>query len=901
MKRRLSILIVVLWCAASTKAGNSSAHDLVIDENGTILTVGVATNVANTTATQTLNSSDFTLVRYLPSGALDTTFNPFGTIPGILRFNLSNQVQTFGGILEPVNEGLTSVALTKDHEIVAAGFYTVGLNSNVAVLKLTQNGALDTTFNANGRLGATPGMSVIDVGQFLVANNVATGVTQDTAADVAIDSQGRVVIVGSTNDGQFISVLVIRLTPQGELDTTFNPGGTVPGIFTYSVVQENIRSNISASAVAITADDSIVVGGTVNGSSTNNSVVSSNFFIMKLTPVGSLDATFNPAETPPGIVQQNFQGFFNQAFALKLDKDENIVIAGSSQQFFGGSSSSTGGALTLFALARYTQTGVLDTTFNANGLSLGQPGTVLTSISQHSDSINGLAISEDGTIVATGVSNNGLNKVFATARYLTTGVLDPAFNPAGELPGVILTQVEPIPQYNMTPTIINTGTAVAIGTDNQLYVSGISYDGFQTNITLLNYLKDGMLNASVFNPTGLLSNVPGVVVTPIGQSLTIQGNGTPIYVTEDVSRVSPAILETLKQPFELIEPVITTDMRAIRQEKQVTLAGYASPNALITIYVNGFESGRGIARYMGEWSVTLPPLLDGLYEIHAVAQDPLSGITLSSLPVQLKVNTLVPQAPTIENPEMDEIIDSGIITVEGTAQPKTSVMVYLDKKEYSRVQTSDTGRWSARLSNIPEGDHSITALAVSKDGVQSTPSLPVSFGVDVSGEEEPRITSPEQGFTAHDSVLLVKGAGAPGTTIKLYANNRLIQEIPVDKEGYWSFRMTNLEGAYELYAASAIKGYTSSKVSGKVVLHPLPLQDQGNSEDLLQGQASPGGMVRIYQGAEYLGMTKVDKQGRWSYTPSTQRVRDNQPIKIVIYDAQGRKQSTLEKRIRLPR
>ena len=455
MKQIVSIVIALISLSGSLQAGNSSANDLVIDANGNILAVGISNSPTNSVATQPTNTSACALVRYLPSGALDTSFNPQGPVPGILQVSLPMQTATpslFG-----VNGGLNSVVLTSDSKIIAAGTYNLGLNTDVTVLKFNQDGSFDRSFNAGGQLGTTPGISFINVGQFTMPNNVVNGATQDTANAVALDSLGRIVVVGSTNNGQSISTLVIRLMPNGELDPTFNANSATPGIFVYSVVQNNITSNIAATAVAINPDDSIIVGGTLNGSYSNSSTVSSNFYILKLTSQGSLDKAFNAGGNVPGIVQQTFQSVFNQAFALQLDEMGNIVIAGSSQQFFGGSTSSAGGALTLFAIARYLPTGLLDTTFNANGLSMGLPGTVLTSISQYSDIINGLAIAADGALVVTGVSNDGTNMSFATARYTPTGLLDQAFNPTGSMPGVIITQINQVSQYITTPAVSKYG------------------------------------------------------------------------------------------------------------------------------------------------------------------------------------------------------------------------------------------------------------------------------------------------------------------------------------------------------------------------------------------------------------------------------------------------------------
>jgi uncharacterized delta-60 repeat protein len=75
---------------------------------------------------------------------------------------------------------------------------------------------------------------------------------------------------------------------------------------------------------------------------------------------------------------------------------------------------------TAFALARYTATGQLDTTFGTNG-------TVVTSfggsLQVPSVSANGLAIQSDGKIVAVGgysvfVPYHGFDTAFKVIRYL---------------------------------------------------------------------------------------------------------------------------------------------------------------------------------------------------------------------------------------------------------------------------------------------------------------------------------------------------------------------------------------------------------------------------------------------------------------------------------------------------
>ena len=88
----------------------------------------------------------------------------------------------------------------------------------------------------------------------------------------------------------------------------------------------------------------------------------------------------------------------------------------------------------VFALARYSTTGVLDGTF-------GTGGKVTTDIGNFDDVAYALSIQRDGKLVAAGYSyNDTINQnLFALARYNTNGSLDTTVNPTGTPPGVVTT------------------------------------------------------------------------------------------------------------------------------------------------------------------------------------------------------------------------------------------------------------------------------------------------------------------------------------------------------------------------------------------------------------------------------------------------------------------------------
>ena len=120
--------------------------------------------------------------RFNPNGSLDATFGSGGEVdtPG---FGLS----------------ANDVALQVDGKIVCAGSAHNG--SDIALIRYNPNGSLDTSFGSGG-------VAINDLGN------------DDAAYGVAIQSNGKIVIAGTSNQ----KFTVLRYNSNGTLDPTFNPG-----------------------------------------------------------------------------------------------------------------------------------------------------------------------------------------------------------------------------------------------------------------------------------------------------------------------------------------------------------------------------------------------------------------------------------------------------------------------------------------------------------------------------------------------------------------------------------------------------------------------------------------------------------------------------------------------------
>jgi uncharacterized delta-60 repeat protein len=307
------------------------------------------------------------ILRLMPDGTLDPSFSGDGVAT------------------PPFNGDTNGLAVDSHDRIVIAG----GVENpkdprhfEFAVAVLRPNGTPDPSFSGDGRA-----MTPIGDAQ------------DDIATDVAIDSQGRIVVTGFSDrqDGSSVFPLA-RYLPNGSLDPSFSGDGrlqqVLPGV-----------ANATARAVELDSKGRIVVAGSGDG----------EFAVAGFTPAGRLDPTFSgdgsvttsmdPAGRPSG------------ADAVAIDDFGRIVVVGDA-----------GRITSKMALARYRPNGSLDTSFSGDG-------KVLTSFNRDRNYGSGVAIDDHQRIVATGSIYNlgGGQPAAGLARFTPGGALDPAFSGDGRV------------------------------------------------------------------------------------------------------------------------------------------------------------------------------------------------------------------------------------------------------------------------------------------------------------------------------------------------------------------------------------------------------------------------------------------------------------------------------------
>ena len=257
---------------------------------------------------------DAFVARFTSTGAVDTSF---GGGDGWAGFDFD--AQTAGSGLDSVS-AMSVVAADK---IVLAGVMDPSGNNNgdFALARVTSVGVLDSSF------GGGDGV-------------VVSGVTgDDDARGLAVDSQGRLLVSGSSgNIPAPRNSIVARLSAAGVLDSSFNSTGTK--------IIDMTEAGADDFGVDVTVDN--LDRALVYGSSGDDPAIA------RLTSAGALDTTF----ATDGILQRSFIGGQDVTEHIFWQTDGRIIVTG--WPVVAGNFR--------FAAMRFTSAGAIDTSWGTNGV-----------------------------------------------------------------------------------------------------------------------------------------------------------------------------------------------------------------------------------------------------------------------------------------------------------------------------------------------------------------------------------------------------------------------------------------------------------------------------------------------------------------------------------------------------
>lgn len=250
--------------------GSDVAAKIKVLANGKLLLVGKS-------------QDKFSAARFNIDGTLDTTFGVNGW--SLIGFPV--------GSVSAAN----AVAIQDDNKILLGGyiFDNTTYSNQVAAVRLNADGSPDESFGTEGKV------------------NFMFGEYDDASDGIAVQSDGKIILGGSTMTDISFDFAAVRLNNDGSIDNRFGNNGLATagidgGIFNF------------ARSMQLQSDDKIIISGLVNYGDT------SDFAMIRFDKNGTIDNTFGNN----GKVSTDIDGREDEVQAITLQQDNKIIVVGSS-------------------------------------------------------------------------------------------------------------------------------------------------------------------------------------------------------------------------------------------------------------------------------------------------------------------------------------------------------------------------------------------------------------------------------------------------------------------------------------------------------------------------------------------------------------------------------------------
>ena len=429
---QIAALLIIVFSFSPSANGQQVVLDMSFGDSGKVITAPDTTSTINEIAIQpdgkivavgylglTTWQRRFLIVRYNHDGSLDTSFG----MRGKLDLNMTNN-----------QDEARSVFIQPDGKIVVGGIAedTIHHTSYFTILRLKPNGNFDSTFgsNHNGivKTHANPTNNFSDDdlkkilrlpnGKILCGGSTLTSVSDTGFCFVQLDTNGvqdpsfgfygrkifqrkyprNYMNMGLQSSGKVIAAMaisldvyeVVRLLPNGNIDSTFGINGSIPP---YVNTDTGL---ISALGLAIQDDDKIVLSGSVRG-------LYNYITVVRITANGAFDTSFGGTGkiiNPAGLIN-------GYGSSVNMLPNGGILIGGT---IYPPSSYSN------FVIMQLRANGSLDTTF-------GRRGLVFTDFKKGGDRSSCLLLQPgSGIVIAGTTASTAAYTKMALARYYTAAL-----------------------------------------------------------------------------------------------------------------------------------------------------------------------------------------------------------------------------------------------------------------------------------------------------------------------------------------------------------------------------------------------------------------------------------------------------------------------------------------------
>ncbi|MGD9723137.1 MAG: Ig-like domain-containing protein [Pirellulales bacterium] len=314
----------------------------------------------------------------------------------------------------------------------------------------------------------------------------------------------------------------------------------------------------------------------------------------------------------------------------------------------------------------------------------------------------------------------------------------------------------------------------------------------------------------------------------------VEGRGpqaTPVQVLFD--NLAPAASST---PDLLASSDSGTAADNTTNSNPPAFSGTGEANTKVRIFANGILVGQGIVgsdntdgvpgNGVGLWEVTVEPLIDGNYSMIATLEDKAGNLSAASAGLNIVVDTLAPQRPTID---LIDSFDSGASNHDNiTNRTQLDFLVSAEVGTMVAIKDGNTVidsfvmpavAFTTRTLNLANGPHPLSAEATDTAGNRSAQSEELLVIVDTVAPVEPStpdlLASSDSGLPGDNNTNINQpafvGTGEANAKVTIFANGLQIGQgvvgtditdlVPDNGIGAWEVTVEPLiDGAYNVLA-----------------------------------------------------------------------------------------------------
>ncbi len=334
-------------------------------------------------------------------------------------------------------------------------------------------------------------------------------------------------------------------------------------------------------------------------------------------------------------------------------------------------------------------------------------------------------------------------------------------------------------------------------------------------------------------------------------------------------------------------PVITSPANNSFEGSSFYIEGTAQTGATVEVFDGTMSLGTTSVDFYGEWYLHVSGASEGTHTYTAKATDS-TGTSPASAAVSVTVDTTKPSPPVITSPARGSTLSTSSFSVTGTAEPRSTVVLYEDWSIVGQTLVSSTGTWSISLAGVADGVHEYLATAEDRAGNTSNYSAEVSVTVETGPPAAPTIDAPNNGSYDNTGDLDFSGNAEPNSTVELFEGTTSKDTTTADSSGNWYISLYSVTEGSHTYTARArdAAGNTSvasdtrtvivdTKAPAAPTLDLATTSDTGvsstdkitnDSTPTFNGSAEVASKIKIYDGTTLLGTVTATSTGTWDFT-----------------------------------